>query len=136
MGNVITLSKCSCDIQKVRRAISERHHPGQRQLLIQYSGEIDRTGLKILENNKNMQSIISVNINILLRRFRLKFLRIMYSTSCYKERLNFGNTLYCIFCRNKLFIYQTVGKSILLLVDAQLTFFSRTSYVVSCAISI
>jgi hypothetical protein len=51
----------------------ERHHPGPRQ----YSGEIDRTG--ILENNKNIQSIISVNTNILLRRFRLKFLRIMYS---------------------------------------------------------
>jgi hypothetical protein len=45
-------------------------------------------------NNKNIQSIISVNTNILLRRFRLKFLRIMYSTSCYKERLNFENTLY------------------------------------------
>jgi hypothetical protein len=45
----------------------------------------DRTGLKILENNKNIQSIISVNTNILLRRFRLKFLRIMCSTSCYKE---------------------------------------------------
>jgi hypothetical protein len=44
-----------------------------------YSGEIDRTGLKILENNKNIKSIISLNINILLRRFRLKFLRIMYS---------------------------------------------------------
>jgi hypothetical protein len=58
----------------------ERHHPGPRQLLlIKYSGEIDRTGLKILENNKNIQSIISVNTNILLRRFRLKFLRIMYS---------------------------------------------------------
>jgi hypothetical protein len=53
-----------------------------------------RTGLKILENNKNIQIIISVNTNILLRRFRLKFLRIMYSTSCYKERLNFENTLY------------------------------------------
>jgi hypothetical protein len=69
---------------------SERHHPGPRQ----YSGEIDRIGLKILENNKNIQSIISVNTNILLRRFRLKFLRIMYSTSCNKERLNFENTLY------------------------------------------
>jgi hypothetical protein len=57
-------------------------------------GEINRTGLKILENNKNIQSIISVNTNILLRRFRLKFLRIMYSTSCYKELLKFENTLY------------------------------------------
>jgi hypothetical protein len=64
------------------------------QLLIKYSGKIDRTGFKILENNKNIQSSISVNTNILLRRFRLKFLRIMYSTSCYKERLNFENTLY------------------------------------------
>jgi hypothetical protein len=54
---------------------------------------MDRTGLKILENNKNIQSIISVNTNILLRRFRLKFLRIMCSTSCYKERVNFENTL-------------------------------------------
>jgi hypothetical protein len=33
----------------------ERHHPGPRQLLISYSGEIDRTGLKILENEKNIQ---------------------------------------------------------------------------------
>jgi hypothetical protein len=57
----------------------ERHHPGARQLLIKYSGEIDRTGLQILENNKNIQSIISVNTNILLRRFRQKLLRIMYS---------------------------------------------------------
>jgi hypothetical protein len=56
---------------------------------------MDRTGLKILENN-NIQSIISVNTNILLRRFRLKFLRIMCSTSCYKERVNFENTLYTI----------------------------------------
>jgi hypothetical protein len=39
--------------------------------------EIDRAGLKILENNKNIQSIISVNTNILLRRFRLKFLKII-----------------------------------------------------------
>jgi hypothetical protein len=45
-------------------------------------------------NNKNIQSIISVNTNILLRRFRLKFLRIMCSISCYEERLNFENTLY------------------------------------------
>jgi hypothetical protein len=57
---------------------------------------MDRTGLKILENNKNIQPIISVNTNILLRRFRLEFLRIMCSTSCYKERVNFENTLYCI----------------------------------------
>jgi hypothetical protein len=33
----------------------ERHDPGPRQLLIYYSGDIDRTGLKILENNKNIQ---------------------------------------------------------------------------------
>jgi hypothetical protein len=44
-----------------------------------------------------MQSIISVNTNILLRRFKLKFLRIMYITSCYKKRLNFENTLYIIY---------------------------------------
>jgi hypothetical protein len=61
------------------------------------SGEMDRTGLKILENNKNIQSIISVNTNILLRRFRLKFLRIMCSTSYYKERVNFENTLYYVY---------------------------------------
>jgi hypothetical protein len=39
----------------LRRAISGKigkYHPG--------SGEIDRTGFKILENNKNIQSIISV----------------------------------------------------------------------------
>jgi hypothetical protein len=57
---------------------------------------MDRTGLKILENNKNIQSIISVNTNILLRRFRLTFLRIMCSTSCYKEHVNFENSLYTI----------------------------------------
>jgi hypothetical protein len=58
----------------------ERHRPRPHQLLILYRGEIDRTGLKILENNKNIQSIVSVNTNILLRKFRLQFLRIMYST--------------------------------------------------------
>jgi hypothetical protein len=68
----------------------EKHHPGPRQLLIKYSGEIDRTGLKIVENNK--KTIISVNTNILLRRFRLKFLRIIYSTSCYKVQ-RFSNCL-------------------------------------------
>jgi glutathione peroxidase-family protein len=30
--------------------------------------------MKKLRKNKNMQSVISVNTNILLRRFRLKFL--------------------------------------------------------------
>jgi hypothetical protein len=35
----------------------ERHHPGP----CQYSREIDRTGFKILENNQNIQSIISAN---------------------------------------------------------------------------
>jgi hypothetical protein len=35
----------------------ERHHPGPHQ----YSGEIDSTGLKILENNKYIQSIIDCN---------------------------------------------------------------------------
>jgi hypothetical protein len=57
---------------------------------------MDRTGLKIFENNKNILLIISVNTNILLRRFRLKFLRIMCSTSCYKKGLNFENTLYIL----------------------------------------
>jgi hypothetical protein len=56
----------------------ERYNPGSVINLVQW-----RNRLKILENYKNMQSIISVNTNILLRRFRLKFLRIMYSTSCY-----------------------------------------------------
>jgi hypothetical protein len=42
----------------------------------------------------HIQSIVSVNTNILPRRFRLKLLRIMCSTSCYKERVNFENTLY------------------------------------------
>jgi hypothetical protein len=54
----------------------------------------DRTELNILENYENIRSIISVNTNILLRRFRLKFLRTMYSISCCKERRNFENTLY------------------------------------------
>jgi hypothetical protein len=80
MDNVITLSECSCGVQRVRRAISRKISSWATSVLIEYSGEIDRTGLKILENNKNIQSIISVNTNILLRRFRLKFSRIMYST--------------------------------------------------------
>jgi hypothetical protein len=61
----------------------------QKDTILGHVREIDRTGLKILENNKNIQSIISLNTNLLLRRFRLKFLRIMYSISCYKEPLNF-----------------------------------------------
>jgi hypothetical protein len=90
MDNVITLSECSCGVQRVRRAISRKTLSWTTSVLIEYSGEIDRTGLKILGNNKNIQSIT----NILLRRLRLKFLRIMYSTLCCKERLNFENTLY------------------------------------------
>jgi hypothetical protein len=93
MGNVITLSECSCGVQRVRRAIS-RKKSSWATSVINLVQRRNRTGLKILENHKNIQSIISVNTNILLRRFRLKFLRIMYSTSCYKERLNFENTLY------------------------------------------
>jgi hypothetical protein len=84
MGNVITLSECS--VQRVLQS------DFRKDTIL--GGEMDRTGLKILENNKNIQSIISVNTNILLRRFRLKFLKIMCSTSCYKERVNFENTLY------------------------------------------
>jgi hypothetical protein len=61
------------------RAISGKTPSWARLVIIKYSEEMDRTGLKILENNKNIQSIISVNTNILLRRFRLKFLRIMCS---------------------------------------------------------
>jgi hypothetical protein len=79
MGNVIKLSRYQ-NATAASREYAERFP--------------DRTGLKILENHKNIQSIISVNTNILLRRFRLKLLRIMYSTKCYKERLNFENTLY------------------------------------------
>jgi hypothetical protein len=56
--------------------------------LVQRRNGEDRT------QNFRKQSIISVNTNILLRRFTLKFLTIMCSTSCYKERLNFENTLY------------------------------------------
>jgi hypothetical protein len=66
----------------------------QKDTILGHVSDIDRTGFKILENYKIIQSIISVNINILLRRFRLKYLRIMYRTSCYKERLNFENSLY------------------------------------------
>jgi hypothetical protein len=80
--------------RKYAERFPERHHPGPRQLLIEYSGEIDRTGLKISENNKNIQSFISVNTNILLRRPRLKLSRTMHSISCYKEPLNFEYTLY------------------------------------------
>jgi hypothetical protein len=77
--------ECSCGVQRVDRAISRKTPSWVTSVvtytysIIYYSGEIDRTGLKILENNKNIQSIFSVNTNILLRRFRLKFLRIMYS---------------------------------------------------------
>jgi hypothetical protein len=83
MGNVITLSECSCGVQRVRRAISKKTPSWATSVINLVQRKIDRTGLKILENNKNIQSIISVNTNILLRRFTLKFLRIMYSTSCY-----------------------------------------------------
>jgi hypothetical protein len=60
---------------------SERHHPGPRQFinLAQRRNKQDRT--QNFRKNKNIQSIISVNTNILLRRFRLK-------------KGNFGNTLY------------------------------------------
>jgi hypothetical protein len=44
MANVITLSECSCGIQKYAERFPERHHPGIHQLLIYYNGEIDRTG--------------------------------------------------------------------------------------------
>jgi hypothetical protein len=69
--------------QTVRKAISGKTPSWATSVINLVQREIDRTGLKILENNKNIQSIISVNTNILLRRFRLKFLKIMYSTSCY-----------------------------------------------------
>jgi hypothetical protein len=94
MGNVIMLLECSCCVQRVRRTIS-RKTPSWATSVInlrQRRNRQDRT--QILENNENIQSIISLNTNILLRRFRLKFLRIMYSISCYKELLNFENTLY------------------------------------------
>jgi hypothetical protein len=94
MGNVITLSECNCGVQRERSAISRKTSSWATSVINLVQRRNDRTGLKILENNKNIQSIISVNTNILLRRFRLKFLRIMYSTSCYKEPLNFENTLY------------------------------------------
>jgi hypothetical protein len=91
MLSVITLSECNCGVQRARRAIF-RKTPSWATSVINLVQQRNR--LKILENNKNIHSIISINTNILLRRFRLKFLRIMYSTSCYKERLNFENTLY------------------------------------------
>jgi acyl carrier protein phosphodiesterase len=68
---------------------SESYHPGPRQFI---NLAQRRNGLKILENYKNMQSIISVNTNILLRRFRLKFLRITYSTSCYTSNASTSKT--------------------------------------------
>jgi hypothetical protein len=64
MGNVIsviTLSKCSCGVQRVRRAISRKTPSWATSVINLVQREIDRTGLKILENNKNIQSIISVN---------------------------------------------------------------------------
>jgi hypothetical protein len=105
------LSECSCSVQRVRRAIF-RKTPSWATSVINLVGtarKIDRTGLKILGNYKTIQSIISVNANILLRRFRLKFLRTMYSTWCYKERLNLKNTLYKKNCKTKNLI--TFGKS-------------------------
>jgi hypothetical protein len=53
MRNVIRIQLRRPESTYAKR-FPERHHP--RQLLVWYSGEIDRTGLKILENNKNIQS--------------------------------------------------------------------------------
>jgi hypothetical protein len=80
--------------ESIAKRFPERHHSGGGLVINLVQRRNGQTGLKILENNKNIQSIISVNTNILLRRFRLKFLRIMCSTLCYKERVNFENTLY------------------------------------------
>jgi hypothetical protein len=65
--------------------------------LVQGRNGQDRTwNFEILENNKNIQSIISVNTNILLRRSRPKLLRTTRSTPCHKEHVNFENTLYIV----------------------------------------
>jgi hypothetical protein len=89
MGNVITLSECICSVQRVlqsdfRKDTILRGGGGLVINLVQRRNGQDRT--KILENNKNIQSIISVNTNILLRRFRLKFLRMMCSRNASTSR--------------------------------------------------
>jgi hypothetical protein len=50
------LSKCSCGVQRVGTQSDFRKDTilGHVNLLIKYSEKIDRTGLKILENYKNM----------------------------------------------------------------------------------
>jgi hypothetical protein len=99
MGNVITLSECSCGVQRVRRAISRKTPSWATSVINLVQRSYDRTELKILENNKNIQSIISVNTNILLRKFTLKFLRIMYSKvgiGC-KDTLVICNSIFSIF---------------------------------------
>jgi hypothetical protein len=89
MGNVITLSECICSVQRVLQSDFQKD-----TILGQVNQVQGRNGQdRILENNKNIQSIISVNTNILLRGFGLEFLGIMCSTSCYEERVNFENTL-------------------------------------------
>jgi hypothetical protein len=69
---------CNCGVQRVSRAIYRKTPSWATSVinLVQRRNRQDR--LKILENNKNIQSIVSVHTNIVLRRFRLKFLRIMY----------------------------------------------------------
>jgi hypothetical protein len=74
--------------ESIAKRFPERHHSegggGLVINLVQRRNGQDRT--KILENNKNIQSIISVNTNILLRRFRLKFLRMMCSRNASTSR--------------------------------------------------
>jgi hypothetical protein len=74
--------------------------------LVQWGNRQDRTQY-FRKQKKYIQSIFSVNTNILLRRFRRKFLRIMYSTSCYKERLNFENPLYFFFNFLEFLLYKS-----------------------------
>jgi hypothetical protein len=46
-------AECSCGVRRVRKEISRKTPSWATSVLILYSGEIDRTGLKIFENNKN-----------------------------------------------------------------------------------
>jgi hypothetical protein len=92
MGNIIRI--------QLRR-------PESTYLSTQSSGEINRTRLTILKNYKTLQSIISVNTNIFLRRVWVKFLRIMYGTRnaptsktlCILLKMNYERHRSFYFCR-------------------------------------
>jgi hypothetical protein len=64
-GQCYHVSECICSVQRVLQSDFRKDTIlGQ----VNYnSGEMDRTGLKILENNKNIQSIVSVKARVYLK---------------------------------------------------------------------